>query len=172
MPEPDTSPPPAEVRRCDAEDWRDVRRLHLRLALGLPMAVDVDLNEVLATPVEHWRRFVAECSAGDDQALFVAVLAARCVGMGHVRRDGDLGRLDMLYVDPGLRRRGIGTGLVWAQERWAADGGAAGLVCHIPDTSPAAEVAEALEWRRTDEVFVTRHRLEERRWTKEGRLRD
>ncbi len=143
-----------------------MRRLHLRLALGLPLAVDVDLNEVLATPAGYWRSFVAECAAGDDQALFVAERAPRCVGMGHVRRDGDLGRLAMLYVDPGWRRRGTGAALVGAQEHWAAGAGVTGLVCHVPDTSAAVGVAEALGWCRTDEVFVTRHRLEERKWTK------
>jgi GNAT superfamily N-acetyltransferase len=89
--------------------------------------------------------------------------------MGHVRRQGRRARLAMLYVDADRRRGGIGGALVAAQGRWALAAGIADLVCHIPDVSAAAGLAHASGWRRTDEVFVTRHRLEERKWVKDQR---
>lgn len=50
--------PPAVIRRCHEEDWGDVRRLHIQLALGFPSVVDVELNDVLATPDGFWQSFV------------------------------------------------------------------------------------------------------------------
>ena len=158
------------IRRCDPDDWHDVRRLHIKLALGLPLVVDVDLNEVLATPDDFWRDYVRACATEDEQALFVALADGVCVGMGHVRRQAPVARLSMLYVDGSRRREGIATALVTAQEQWTLGPGIATLWCHIPDVSAAVPLATALGWHRTDEVFHTRHRIQERKWTKEGRL--
>ncbi|MGO9853741.1 MAG: GNAT family N-acetyltransferase [Acidimicrobiales bacterium] len=154
------------IRRCDDDDWRDVRRLHIMMALGIPMAVDVELNDVFATPDGFWRDYTNACARGDEQALFVAGVEAPCVGMGHVRLDHRQGRLDMLFVGENDRRRGIGTALVAAQEDWAHATGAGDLVCHIPDTSPAVRLAERFGWQRTEEIFVAKNRLVERRWVK------
>ena len=152
------------VRRCDPADWRAVRRLHIRLALGLPSVVDVDLNEVLATPDEHWRDFVGGCAVDDDQALFLAESDGFTVGMGHVRLEPPRARFSMLYVESELRRQGVATALVRAQTAWVEPHPVSELVCHIPDVSAAAPLAEDLGWQRTDEVFHTRHRIEERKW--------
>jgi GNAT superfamily N-acetyltransferase len=153
------------TRRCGDEDWRDVRRLHIKLALGYPVVVDVDLNEVLATPDAHWQHFVAECARGREQALFVAVAGARCAGMGHVSVHQSLARLSMLYVDGKERRHGLGAALVAAQEEWARAEGATELVCHIPDVSAAGRLARELGWQRSEEVFFTKNGLRERKWT-------
>jgi GNAT superfamily N-acetyltransferase len=150
------------------DDWREVRRLHLKMALGFPIVVDVELNEVLATPEAFWRDYVRTCATDAHQAAFVAVDDGRGVAMGHVHVQGTAGRLDMLYVDEGHRRSGLGTALVMTQQRWAQAGGAAELVCHIPVGSAAGHLAGSLGWHRTDEVFVTRHGLQERRWTRAG----
>jgi len=163
--------PSTVIRRCNESDWSDIRRLHIRLALGLPLVVDVDLNEVLATPDEFWQTYVEACAIEKDQAIFVATTGATCVGMGHVRLQAPIARLSMLYVDGNRRRQGIATALVGAQERWAHASAATELVCHIPDVSAAARLAERLGWKRTEEVFHTRHRISERMWTK-GELRD
>ncbi len=157
--------PSALVRRCVDGDWSDVRRMHIQLALAFPVVVDVELNEVLATPDDFWRHFVQVCALGADQALFVAETNATCVGMGHVRREDTLARLSMLYVDPSIRRQGIGTALVAAQVSWALASGAVRLSCHIPDASAGERLAEVLGWRRTEEVFSTKHGLKERKWT-------
>jgi GNAT superfamily N-acetyltransferase len=154
------------VRRCREDDWRDVRRLHVQLALGVPLAVDVELNDVFATPDHHWRDFTAACSNATDQAFFVAVEGDACVGMGHVRLDDHVARLGMLFVNERFRRRGLGTAILEAQEQWAREGGARQLVCHIPDSSPAGRLTLRSGWRRSDEVFTAKNRLVERRWTK------
>ena len=153
------------IGRAGAPEWLQVRRLHVKLALGLPLVVDVELNEVLAAPDAHWRDFVANCAGAGDQALFVARVGARCVGMGHVRRLGAEARLAMLYVEPVHRRAGLASALVGAQARWAAAGGPVHLAAYIPGVSAAGSLASALGWHRTPEVFTTRHGLEERRWT-------
>ncbi len=142
-----------------------MRRLHIKLALGFPVVVDVELNEVAATPDDFWQNFVRLCAHDTNQALFLAELDRRCVGMGHVHRHGAQARLEMLYVDGSVRRQGLGTALVGAQERWASASGATELFCHIPDTSAGGRLAETLGWHRTEEIFFTKHGLEERKWT-------
>jgi GNAT superfamily N-acetyltransferase len=156
---------PPVIRRCAAGDWRDVRRLHIKLALGLPLVVDVELNEVLAIPDDTWREFVRACADGPEQAVLIAMAGQECVGMGHVRLNGTQARLDMLYVDATARRQGIGAGLVSAQSDWASSLGAKKLAAHIPEASAAGELAEHLRWRRADEVSFTKHGLRERKWT-------
>jgi GNAT superfamily N-acetyltransferase len=153
------------IRRGTEEDWGAVRRLHIKLALEFPLVVDVELNEVLGTPDGYWQNFVHLCALGTDQALFVAEVSATCVGMGHVRLEGGLARLVMLYVEGGKRRQGIGAALVAAQEGWAHASGASDLICHIPDASKGAPLAKKLGWHRTEDVFYTKHGLKERKWT-------
>ena len=161
------SVPPTLIRPCREADWADVRRLHIKMALGLPPVVDVDLNEVLATPDTFWQRFVRECAAESTQALFVAETEATCVAMLHGRLQARRVRLSMLFVDGGRRRQGLATGLAAAFDGWSRTLGAPGLVCHIPDVSAATHLAEKLRWHRTEELFSTRHRIEERKWTKD-----
>jgi GNAT superfamily N-acetyltransferase len=153
------------IRRCVDDDWPAVRQLHLKLALGFPLVVDVDLNEVFATPDDYWQTFVHACALDADQALFVAAEHEWAVGMGHVRVDGGVGRLSMLYVDGSRRRQHIGRQLVTAQVAWAGTSGATELVGHIADSSAGTYVAEALGWQRTAEISYTTRGLKERRWT-------
>jgi GNAT superfamily N-acetyltransferase len=153
------------IRRGTEEDWSAVRRLHIKLALEFPLVVDVELNEVLATPDGYWQNFVHLCAIGTDQALYVAEVDATCVGMGHIRLEGSLVRLVMLYVEGSERRQGLGAALVAAQESWAHASGTSDLVCHIPDASKAAQLARKLGWHRTEDVFYTRRGLKERKWT-------
>lgn len=163
---PDPAPPdtPFVVRRCEEGDWPEVRRLHIKLALAIPLVVDVDLNEVLATPSIYWKNFVRACAAASDQALFVAHDPDGCVGMGHVGRPDTQARLSMLYVEVRARRRGIGSALVRVQEAWAHAAGATELAAHIPVTSPALLLAEELGWHRTETTFSTHHGLIEQKW--------
>ncbi|MGP0032153.1 MAG: N-acetyltransferase family protein [Acidimicrobiales bacterium] len=155
----------AVIRPCVDDDWRDVRRLHIKLALAFPVVVDVDLNDVLAAPDDDWHGFVQTCALDGAQELFVAEVGATRVGMGHVRLQDTRARLDLLYVDAGERRRGIATELVAAQGSWARALGATELVGHIPDGSIGARLAEKLGWRTGGEVFYTPHGLKERKWT-------
>jgi GNAT superfamily N-acetyltransferase len=153
------------IRRCADDDWRAVRQLHIKLALGFPMVVDVDLNEVFATPDDFWQTFVHSCAVDTDQALFVAEQSGGAVGMGHIRLEAGLGRLSMLYVDGSWRRQHIGRELVQAQVGWAHASGVTELVCHIADSSAGTQVAQSLGWARSAEFSYTKHGLKEHRWT-------
>jgi GNAT superfamily N-acetyltransferase len=147
--------PAAVVRRCGDEDWADVRRLHIRLALQFPLVVAVDLNKVFGTPDAFWQNFVRTCARAGDQAIFVAVADGSCGGMGHVALEGTLARMDMVFVDGALRRQGLGTALVEALDRWARSAGASELIGFISDASAGGDLATSLGWRRTDGVAVT-----------------
>lgn len=161
----------ASVRRCVDGDWEDVRRMHVKLAMAIPMVVDVDLNEVLETPRSYWEQFVRTCATARDQALFIAEEGTARIGMGHVGIQGSEARLSMLYVDGEHRHQGVGGSLVVAQARWAATSGAATLVCHIPEKSAASTVAERLGWQKTEEVFYTKtHGIKEHKWSKDADL--
>ncbi len=160
--------PAALIRRCEPNDWSAVRRLHIRLALTFPVVVDVELNEVLATPDVYWKEFVQMRALDTHQALFVAHVNDHGAGMGHVHLEGTVARLGMMYVDAATRRQGIGSALVDAQESWARAAGATDLVCHIPEASAGGQLAERLGWHRTAEVFFTKNGFAERMWTAEG----
>jgi GNAT superfamily N-acetyltransferase len=160
--------PPAVIRRCDDEDWRDVRRLHIALALEFPLVVDVELNEVLAMPDDFWQTFVHKCADAPDQALFVAEEGERHIGMGHVQLQDPVARLELLYVDADQRRQGVGSALVAAQVDWAHASGMSELLCHISEASAGVMLAVTLGWQRTDEVFYTTRGLSERKWTAEA----
>jgi GNAT superfamily N-acetyltransferase len=135
------------------------------MALGFPPVVDIELNEVLATPDDYWQTFAQTCALAGDQALFLAEVDGRCVGMGQIRLQGTLARLGQLYVDGATRRHGLATALVEVQVRWAQTAGAIDLVCHIPDASAARPLAEVLGWRGSDEASYTKGGLKERKWT-------
>jgi GNAT superfamily N-acetyltransferase len=162
------------VRRCSESDWPEVRHLHVQMALGVPLAVDVELNDVFSTPEQYWRDFTAACAHGVDQALFVADAEGdtahgsghACIGMGHVRLDHGVARLGTLFVNEAHRRKGVGAAILDAQEGWARDTGVHELVGHIPDTSAAVHLAERAGWQRTEELFTAKNRLVERRWVK------
>jgi GNAT superfamily N-acetyltransferase len=156
--------PPA-IRRCRDADWRDVRRLHVKVSLTFPVVVDVDLNRALATTDDQWQAFAHTCAQSADQALFVAEAGARCVGMGHVGLEGTVARLSMLFVEEDERRRGTGTVLATALVQWANSTGVTDCVCHIPEGNPVERIAEGLGLHPTDEVYFTRHRLRERKWS-------
>ena len=162
--------PAAVVRRCEDDDWGDVRRLHIRLALQFPMVVDVDLNKVFATPDAFWQNFVRRCARDGDQAIFVALAGGTCCGMGHVALEGVLARMDLVFVDGAMRRQGIGTALVEALERWARSAGATEVIGYVSDASAGGDLAAALGWQRTDDVSATTHALTEYKWiaTAEG----
>jgi GNAT superfamily N-acetyltransferase len=143
--------------------------LHIKVALGFPMVVDVDLNEVFATPDDYWQYFVHACAFDSDQALFVAEKDDGAVGMGHVRLEFPVGRLSMLYVDGSRRRQYLGHQLVGAQMDWAHAQGATELVGYIADSSAGTYVAESLGWRRTADISYTQHGLEEHKWISDAR---
>lgn len=155
----------AEVRRCADDDWRDVRRLHIKLALSFPPVIDVDLNEVLAIPHDYWVHFVRTGSRSEEQALFVAVIGGGCVGMGHVHHHAASAQLSMLYVDADRRRQGVGTALVRALMQWVNPSGATALLGHIPVASAAGPLAHQLGWRKSEEASFTTHGIEEHKWT-------
>lgn len=157
------------VRRCRARDWPEVRHLHVQMALGIPLAIDVELNDIFATPDRDWQDFTTACASGADQALFVAEIDGECVGMGHVSREQSRARLATLFVTDRARRHGVGSAILNAQEHWARALGAHELVCHIPDTSAAVHLVRRTGWARTEDVFTTTNRLVERRWVNVAR---
>jgi len=157
-----------QIRRCVPEDWSDIRRLHVKLALSFPAVVDVDLNQVFSMPDDFWKNFVRTGAGARDQALFVAEVDGRVVGMGHGDVQGDLARLDLVYVEGDQRRRRVASGLVEALCGWAESSGAVRIVSHIAQTSEGSKVAAALGWAMSDEVTFTKSGLEEHKWVAPG----
>jgi GNAT superfamily N-acetyltransferase len=153
------------VRRCLEDDWVAVRRLHVKLALELPIVVDVALDEALATGDEEWQRFTARCSTDAAQALYVAEAERGCVGVCQISVEGTVAQLSMLYVEGPWRHHGVASALVSAVVGWAEESPARVLVAHIADSSRAVSLARRLGWQRRDEEFVSRHGLVERKWT-------
>ena len=111
----------------------------------LPMVRDFHAHEGIALPDEDRRRAVAEALATPDRAaILVAEGALGLQGYGvvafsvSVEFGGRTAIVDELYVDPHLRGRGIGTGLLEKAQRLAELSGAKALLLEVADVNPEA----------------------------------
>ena len=105
-----------EVRRLQPADWDDV--LRLRRALWPECAADRhahELGEQLAH-AETTAIFVAPRLEGGLGGFLAASLRAEAEGCA----SSPVGCIEGWYVEPDLRRRGVGAALVHAAEAWAA----------------------------------------------------
>lgn len=116
------------IRRLRADEWQELRELRLRALADAPQAFAFTLGEAERQSDAEWRDAAHRGAAGDRQSTFVADEGGRFVGMAIGRfpdpDDPELVNLIAMWVDPMARRKGLGTRLVNAVLRWAAERGA------------------------------------------------
>jgi ribosomal protein S18 acetylase RimI-like enzyme len=119
-----------EVRQVHRSDGRLLRELHLRMYADSPNAFGESLAEAQAMPMQRWTGRARKLAESDDAIGFVAVEADQTIGfiVGYVGRyrDGliqhdarETVTLARAWVDPQVRRRGIGQALANAVISWA-----------------------------------------------------
>jgi ribosomal protein S18 acetylase RimI-like enzyme len=126
-----------------------------------PGAFGESLAEAQAMPMERWQGRARKLAEGDQTVGFLAIEADRAIGFiggfvgqyrdGSIHSDAcDTVTMTRAWVDPQVRRTGIGRALAQAVESWAFDKGAAILEVQVTENNtPAIEFYKSLGFADT-----------------------
>lgn len=115
------------VRAVRAGDAEEFRALRLRALSESPEAFGSTLDAEAALPASHWSELAHQSELADHAVICVAIDGERWLGMAAGRwhdRERGIAHLWGMWVDPALRRLGVGERLVGAVRDWAAGHGA------------------------------------------------
>jgi len=131
-----------ELRPVTADDWDAWRPVRLAALRDAPAAFGSTLADWVDAPEHRWRTRLSIPGALD----LVAHEGPSAVGMASGVPDVDdpaRAELISMWVDPGVRNRGVATALIRAVAAWAADAGAHTLeLSVVPDNTVARRVYE------------------------------
>ena len=99
-----------------------LRDLRLRSIADAPDAFGQPIEEARARPVTEWHRSARQSAHGDSRTWLIAETDEASVGLvqGRRRRPWTL-LLFSMWVDPSVRRLGVGRRLIDALEAWGRD---------------------------------------------------
>jgi len=148
-----------EIRRLGAGEWRPLKDVRLRALKDAPRAFSSTFSEAATRTDDEWRDAADRGSRGESWVTFVADDGVSIVGMAsghfpfeahHPIDDPALVSLIQMWVDPALRRRGVGRRLVEAVIAWAAERGSRVVRLGVTATETGAVAFyEALGFRDT-----------------------
>ena len=127
------------LRRIHEGDAVPLRELRLRALQEASYAFATTFEEASARPAEYWETWTRK--PADEQVTIVAVDGERWVGMASGwLTDQTPGRawLAQLWVDPDVRRAGLGLRLIEAVAGWARERGMVALELSVTTNNPAA----------------------------------
>jgi ribosomal protein S18 acetylase RimI-like enzyme len=127
------------LRRIRPGDAVRLRDLRLRALRDAPYAFATTSDEAAARPAEYWERWTR--APADEQVTIVAVDGDRWVGMvsGWLpEQTPNRAWLAQLWVDPAVRRAGLGLRLIEAIVAWARERGMVALELSVTTNNPAA----------------------------------
>lgn len=112
--------PNVDIRRIRADDGPLLRELRLRSLADAPEAFGQPLEDVRRRPAGDWDTQAGRASRGPERTWLLAEREGEAVGLvqGRRRRPGTL-LLFSMWVDPAVRRLGVGRILVDVLEEWA-----------------------------------------------------
>jgi predicted GNAT family acetyltransferase len=116
----------AVIRRIAPTDAARARALRLEMLADAPLAFITTLAEAAERPHADYAGFVARCSDGTQNAIFVAEATGRIVGQAGGATHPSSKEKTMLYavyVSPQFRGCGLLGGLVDAVAAWSRDAG-------------------------------------------------
>lgn len=108
------------IRRIKPEDGLVLRDLRLRSIADAPDAFGQPLAEAHGRPESEWHRSARQASHGDNRTWLIAESDVGPIGLvqGRKRRPSTL-LLFSMWVDPALRRLGVGRMMIGSLEAWA-----------------------------------------------------
>jgi GNAT superfamily N-acetyltransferase len=120
------------LRRIRPEDGELLRELRLRSLLDAPNAFGQSVSEASMRGEADWQQQARQASSGDRRAWYVAegTLGAAGLVQGRRRPPRDLLVFSM-WVDPQVRRAGVGRRLIETVEAWGIEWGAARTVLWV-----------------------------------------
>jgi GNAT superfamily N-acetyltransferase len=127
------------LRRVHEGDAAPLRELRLRALEEASYAFATTFEEASARSAEYWETWTRK--PVDEQVTIVAVDGERWVGMASGWLAEEIpGRawLAQLWVDPGVRRAGLGLRLIEAVADWARQRGMFLLELSVTTNNPAA----------------------------------
>ena len=152
------------IRRIRADEWRELKDIRLRALVDAPDAFGTTLAETLAQTDEHWQQRANASATGDSRYVVVATDNDRWFGLaGGVLDDDKFGQAQLysVWVDPSVRRTGLGTKLVEFIADWARDRGATTLHLWVTEANePAIKLYRCLGFLETGESEPVRPRSE------------
>ena len=146
------------VRRIRPEDWAVARSLRLRGLADAPDAFARTYDEESARPDAFWIDRAAAACAGEGIATFLAFDDRNPTGIttGIVDDVGEP-QLVSMWVDPALRRRGIGESLANAVIQWALEVGFERLSLWVSeDNRPAISLYQRVGFQATTRTDALR----------------
>jgi GNAT superfamily N-acetyltransferase len=132
-----------QLREGEAPLLRDLR---LRALQDAPAAFADSLEEGRAQPPERWTEWTRTAAAGETRVTIVAVEGGRGLAMAVGRLLADpLGAawLEAMWVDPSIRRAGLGAGLIEAVADWSRARGATRLDLSVTEGNEPARALYA-----------------------------
>jgi GNAT superfamily N-acetyltransferase len=134
----ESKPDAIQIRRIRPDDGESLRDARLRGLQEAPEAFGQTTLEAQARPDEEWHRTARAAAAGDQRAWFLAEMAATSPAEPTVvglvlgrRRPPDTVMIFSMWVDPRVRRLGVGRRLIDAVEEWAHEWGATQTVLWV-----------------------------------------
>ncbi|MEO0514206.1 MAG: GNAT family N-acetyltransferase [Planctomycetota bacterium] len=130
-----------EIVRLEAADWETLRGVRLRALSDTPTAFGSSYETESALSDSDWREKAHKWTDPERCATWIARRDERVVGLVACVFDADqVGRawLVSMWVDPEVRRAGLGTRLIETARRWAEAGGASDWCLHVTSNNDAA----------------------------------
>jgi ribosomal protein S18 acetylase RimI-like enzyme len=145
-----------EIRPVGAGEEGSLRELRLRAMRDAPGAFASTAEQEAAHPQAHWSQLAGQSQLADAMVVFVATDGDRWLAMAAGRwfdRERGIAALWGMWVDPVVRRLGIGERLVAEARRWAASRDARFLRLGLTEgTGGASSFYERLGFVRTGET--------------------
>jgi GNAT superfamily N-acetyltransferase len=131
--------PVIRIRRIAPVDGLTLRDLRLRSIADSPDAFGQPLSEARGRPQKEWQRSARQSSRGDHRTWLIAEADERPIGLvqGRRRRPSTL-LLFSMWVDPALRRLGVGRTLIESLEAWGRGWGATETILWVYGANAAA----------------------------------
>jgi GNAT superfamily N-acetyltransferase len=149
------------VRAVRATDAASLRSLRLQGLTDAQDAFASSAEREADLPESHWSELARQSELADAMVIYAAIDGERWLGMAAARwhdRPRGIAHLWGMWVDPALRRLGIGERLVRDVRAWAAGRGARFLRLGVVIGGPADPTAfyERLGFVRTGETGTLR----------------
>jgi ribosomal protein S18 acetylase RimI-like enzyme len=135
-----------EIRAVGAAEAAPLRALRLRALADAPGAFAVAADEEAGRPESDWEDLIHESLRAEDVVVYAAVDGERWLGMAAGRwydREQGIAHLWGMWVDPEVRRGGVGAQLVDSVLRWVAASGGRflrlGVIAAERDATPFYE---------------------------------